>query len=66
MSFVQEPEMREEELFGKIYAIVTYDVSSQRLRVSLKKLKVYSREYFQSGLYLRYNPSTYVERLRKE
>jgi hypothetical protein len=46
--------MREEELFGKIYLIVTYDPTNQSLKVRLKKLKCYSREYFQSGLYVRY------------
>jgi hypothetical protein len=45
--------MREEELFGKIYLIATYDPTNQSLKVRLKKLKCYSREYFQSGLYVR-------------
>jgi len=46
--------MREEELFGKIYLIVTYDSTNESLKVRLKKLKCYSREYFQSGLYVRH------------
>ena len=45
--------MREEELFGKIYMIATYDTATHSLKVRLKKVKCYSREYFQSGLYVR-------------
>jgi hypothetical protein len=45
--------MREEELLGKVYLIATYHTTDNLLKVRLKKLKCYSREYFQSGIYIR-------------